>query len=440
MSEETLETFEITAEGAAAFGALATQAFNPRAIVPDVGIPIREPDETWELTQGGKGMAWVYRVPGNATLTKPVIIADGFSAGESTVREWASLFEQPEIPEGHRWGTRLHEQGRDVIILGYNSRSAPILDNAEVAIECILKAISERSGSEPLVVGGLSMGGLVTRYALAKMESENIDHEVKTYFSYDSPHQGAWIPISLQVFAHFLFGLADALYPNPTTPENIQAKKDMQGMSLLMNSQASRQLLWKHTATHLNLPSPFEPQAAAERGDFLEALQAVGNWPSKPVLVGVANGRGDGEGLEGIEPGDKNLDWAGTPGVTLYTQDAGDAQLVATLRRATLQNPVIDVKTTGIPALDGAPGGTLESFGIAADAINKKFTATVEHRDVCFVPVASAVDLADPSDPYIPVNDMDKDAGGLEQFKVASQNEGHTLITQELCDWLDKHF
>ena len=40
------------------------------------------------------------------------------------------------------------------------------------------------------------MGGLVTRYALAKLETENVEHQVGTYFSYDSPHQGAWIPIS----------------------------------------------------------------------------------------------------------------------------------------------------------------------------------------------------------------------------------------------------
>jgi hypothetical protein len=57
---------------------------------------------------------------------------------------------------------------------------------------------------------------------------------------------------------------------------------------------------------------------------------------------------------------------------------------------------------------------------------------------VCFVPVASAVDVADPSDPYEPV-DPDA-ASGLHAFKVASQNEGHTLLTAELCDWLSQQF
>jgi triacylglycerol esterase/lipase EstA (alpha/beta hydrolase family) len=53
------------------------------------------------------------------------------------------------------------------------------------------EAAAERTGGTPLVVGGLSMGGLVTRYALAMLERDNPEHEVGTYFSYDSPHRGA---------------------------------------------------------------------------------------------------------------------------------------------------------------------------------------------------------------------------------------------------------
>ena len=50
------------------------------------------------------------------------------------------------------------------------------------------------------------------------------------------------------------------------------------------------------------------------------------------------------------------------------------------------------------------------------------------------MPVASAVDLADPGEPLEPVEP--DPTSGLDEFKVASQNEGHTLITGELCDWL----
>ena len=93
------------------------------------------------------GKAWVYRVPGNATLTKPVIIADGFSAGSTLLREWDGLWGRVGAPD-HPWGSQLHERGRDVIVLlGYDSRNAPIRDNAEVATS----ASAGPSPSEPAI-------------------------------------------------------------------------------------------------------------------------------------------------------------------------------------------------------------------------------------------------------------------------------------------------
>jgi hypothetical protein len=159
---ETTESFEISAEQASALGAQLTQAFNPRRAAPDV-LVAREPDE-WKRDNGGT--AWVWRVPNNTTCTNPVIIADGFSGGASKLEEWAGLWAEADIADIYPWGTQLHQQSRDVIVLGYDSRSAAIADNAEVAIECIQKVKEDRSGNARLVVGGLSMGGLVTRYAL----------------------------------------------------------------------------------------------------------------------------------------------------------------------------------------------------------------------------------------------------------------------------------
>lgn len=47
----------------------------------------------------------------------------------------------------------------------------------------------------------------------------------------------------------------------------------------------------------------------------------------------------------------------------------------------------------------------LDSFGIAAAALLEAgYTATVAFPDVCFVPVASAVDLAEPNDPFAPID------------------------------------
>ena len=421
------ETFDISVESAAALGAQLTRAFTPRAAEARSTGP--EP-VVWEL-QGGT--AWVWPAPGRDWLERPVIIADGFGAAASDLAEWRPLFGESGSTGVHHWGSQLHDAGRDVIVLGYDSRTAPIRSNAEVAIECVSRAAAEQQGEEPLVVGGLSMGGLVTRYALALMETQGRDHRTGTYFSYDSPHRGAWIPLSLQVFAHFLSGLGDLVADE-------EKKEQLKSLQRLINSDAARELLWKHTATHLGGVGP-SFQDDVRRAEFVEALGRVGSFPARPRLLGVANGRGDGQGLP-VTAGADNLVWPRKPfgpGATLAAQQEGADRLVATLHR--IASDPVTVRTSGIPALDGAPGGTLDSFGIAAAALGEAgYEATAAFPDVCFVPVASAVDLADPGDPYAPVDGLDPETSGLSEFRVASRNERHTLLTDELCTWLTDRF
>src|SRR5690606_28802953 len=149
-----------------------------------------EPHDIWPLTTGAGGTAWVYYSPmNNNRLVKPVILADGFSMGRSSLAElWAGLEENGR----YRFISELHAIGRDVIILGYDDRKASILDNAETAIECIREALAERVGDAKLVVGGFSMGGTVMRYALSKMQQDPAmpDPETSLYLSYDTPHNG----------------------------------------------------------------------------------------------------------------------------------------------------------------------------------------------------------------------------------------------------------
>jgi hypothetical protein len=166
----------------------------------------------------------------------------------------------------HHWGT-LHEQGRDVIVLGYKRRNAALRDNAAVAIECIKLVRDKRVGDAPLVVGGLSMGGLVTRHALALMESEvgvaeHGEHEVGTYFSFDSPHRGAWIPISLQRFARFLSGLADLV----SDPD----KKRVAGPNVRGGSGAG----W-HSPRRWKQPAPGRPSRSNSASSGLTAYRVA---------------------------------------------------------------------------------------------------------------------------------------------------------------------
>jgi hypothetical protein len=391
--------------------------------------PAPAPDETWHFgrhlnadEEGQEdyvpvydGTAWVYYGKGHSGVQRPVLMADGFNVGPSSLDELYHGFERGEYP----LMSQLHERGRDAVIFGYGERSASILDNAGYVIEAITRLIDERTGNEPLVVGGFSMGGLVTRYALARMETQKMDHQTGMYFSYDSPHRGAWVPIGLQAFAHYI---------KRGNPAN-------SALSDQINSPASRELMWRHIETVDGTPGQDKA-----RSDFLAALDRVGGWPMQPRKIGVANGTGNGQGT-GIEPAAKAFRTTGIlfPGTIIYTQSEGDDALVAELKANFGKDE--SITTDGFPEIDGAPGGTLASFGIAANTINKLIpgSAVAPVPEICFVPSVSAVDVRDLDTTALlntDISALDPNESELDAFLCASQNEEHTKITEELCSWL----
>lgn len=59
---------------------------------------------------------------------------------------------------------------------------------------------------EKTMLLGLSLGGVVGKIALTELESEGYEHAIHSYISFDSPHYGAYIPLSLQRVPEFLNG------------------------------------------------------------------------------------------------------------------------------------------------------------------------------------------------------------------------------------------
>ncbi|MFD7631269.1 esterase/lipase family protein [Streptomyces sp. NPDC059851] len=390
--------------------------------------PAPEPHDEWSLPNG---TAWVYYSPLNRRqLIRPVILSDGFSSGSSNLDQlWHGLEENGD----YRFVSELHATGRDVIILGYNDRTASITANADTAIDCIRRATAERVGTAKLTVGGFSMGGLVTRYALAKMEQDPTlpDHETSLYFSYDSPHQGAWFPIALQAFTHFATDKwGDAPGVGPV----------LRQFSGLLNSPAARQMARWHIEKVGDTPVQ-----APERVAFLRALDEVGGWPRNVRRVGVANGVDTGTG-NGVQADAIAVKCNGETlqDTWLKTQAQGD-QVVARLQK-TGEEPTL-VRTSGLPDIDGAPGGLFTvpspagdtgSFGLAA-LLMGLLGNTVDPNVIgtsCFIPSISAVDAGDINDPQTLYRPITPDHSALDAFECASRNEGHTAMTEELGAWL----
>ncbi|MGW4229892.1 esterase/lipase family protein [Streptomyces sp. NPDC004980] len=381
----------------------------PLSSKPPVQVPVQQRDTEWELPNG---FAWVYYGEGTDSVQKPVILADGFNLGRSDLQWLAQGLDGGE----YKFLSALRKQGRTVILVGFDERTAPIQKNAETVTAAILRTLGERVGDDRLTVGGFSMGGLITRYALAKLETQRMDHQTALYFSYDTPHRGAVIPIGLQAFAHFI------------PRENDFAKQ--------MNSPAARQMLWRHYDSETG-----QDGVDPLRTELLNDLDRLGGWPMIPRKIAVANGTGDGTGLP-VPPGEialKSTGLIGFPGTTFYTQAAGDDVTVAQLKRL-LPPASKPVTTSGYPELDGAPGGTLASYKIVADELEAKGgRADLRHESICFVPTVSAVAIRDidkQDDLYAKVAVIDPEESELDEIFWSSTTTPHTAITQELCEWI----
>lgn len=379
------------------------------------GHPAAEPVEVpehaeWPLPNG---FAWVFPGEGNdGNLTRPVIMADGFNLGRSKLD---TLYQGLETDGDFALISELRRRGRDVILLGFEERSASILENAEAATAVIMRTIAEQVGDSPLVVGGFSMGGIVTRYALARLETQRMDHRTALYFSYDSPHRGASIPVGVQAFSHFIPFANDF------------AKQ--------MDSPAARQMLWRHYDKDTRTIG-----VAPERTEFLAALEQVGGWPQIPMKVAVANGRADGVGLPEVNPGDIALAIDRIyPGTTFYAQAQGNDVTAAQLNRR-FPKAEQTVTTNGFPEIDGAPGGTLHTYKILADTIKKLGgTTDLRYENVCFVPSVSAVAIREvekQDDLYVNIDKLEAEESEVDEFLCSSTTTGHTIITEELCTWL----
>ncbi|WP_049580382.1 esterase/lipase family protein [Streptomyces sp. SBT349] len=374
------------------------------APVPRAEIPAAPPpDDTW-IFDGGT--ARVYYGSGNRGPVHPVVLSDGFSIGPTDHDLFWDSLERGPFP----FASELRARGRDLVLVGYRERSRPVLDNARVAIECINRTIAERYGNAPLTVGGFSMGGVIMRYALAKMEHDRVDHQTDLYLSYDAPHRGAWIPIALQALAHFLIATPD--------------------LSQQINSPAARELLWRHLATPDGTPAE-DPM----RTRLLAELAKVGGWPVRPRRLGASNGGPFGNGVApGVDALRVTTGWF--TGTTLRTQSAGKDQEVALLKGACAAEAIL---TDGLPELDGAPGGTLESFGVIGRKM--RLTGAVDltpgTETVCFVPAVSALSVRDlEEDIAVDIDSLPPGESDFDEFTLSTANNPHAVMSRELGAWI----
>ncbi len=177
-----------------------------------------------------------YGCGNNNKLRKPIIFVEGIDFGEKSKYYGDEIFYDGECGQLNRYGSfgwhnfvngdydgvgnitilpdalqKLHSDGHDVILLDFKAGATHIENNAKTLVyllNYINGKLNENNSDEQSIVSGISMGGQVARYALRKMENENVPHNVSTFVAIDSPNYGANIPLGLQYnirFAAFSF-------------------------------------------------------------------------------------------------------------------------------------------------------------------------------------------------------------------------------------------
>lgn len=106
-----------------------------------------------------------------------------------------------------------YADGYDIVYVDYNNGADYIQRNAYL-LETVIKWVNDhKSGIQPNTMLAMSMGGLVAQYALRDLEiglangaAGVAPHQVRLLITHDSPHQGANVPLSVQLLVRQLAG------------------------------------------------------------------------------------------------------------------------------------------------------------------------------------------------------------------------------------------
>jgi len=394
----------------------------------------------------GEGEYQIFLDNTDGVLDKPIIILDGFDPGDQ--RDINGLYKSLTF-DGDNIADIVRDEGFDIVILNAPQYTTDgqaidggadyIQRNAMVLIELINFINEQKEGEEELVVLGPSMGGLIARYGLAIMEQNSTPHETRLYISFDSPHRGANIPISLQYLINYL-------------AEQFDNAEAMAVVDQVLNSSAAKEMLYDHLLGHLEAgsstqqdPTKLSPAGAPDFRDAFQAeLDALG-FPENVRNVAMVNGSGDGSttGMPGMQIINTTLDI--TTGVT------GDVRLnFAPMANQTIEASFFETFVAGIsvdvfsadaqalPTIDGvdaAPGGTSNISnaigGGGGNPVIQDFVDALDQDEFSFIPVISALALENEDDWYALPDIGGTHSSPFVSVFIPSENQRHVSVTAE---------
>ena len=367
-------------------------------------------------------------------LRNPIIVMDGFDPSDRRKLEDIYGDFGPLLPALQQSGRE-----RDLVILNFPKTwrtmerggrtygetvdgGADYVERNALVLVQLLHDLKPRLADPngKITIIGPSMGGLISRYALALMEKNYDDannpatyrqaywkHNVDVWLSFDAPHQGANIPLGDQYFIDYFKNVSES------AEENLAR----------LNSVAAQQMLVQHALDfgggRYHIP-------------FMRNLQNNGlpgtlGWPQQVRRVALANGSNSGQmnssagtpGGSGIQldvartAGNKRRQFfyrSTTPGTqiaanmyfasnagTMGTVFNGEARVIVALFRDVVKRRQNQSQTPW-NSYDLAPGGTYDAQQqIVSKTLNGPQEPGYEYRFTntrpyhCFIPTVSAL-------------------------------------------------
>src|SRR5262245_3856303 len=363
------------------------------------------------------GDAYVYLAPGHASLVNPAVVVEGFDLDNSmNWDELYALLNQQNLVE------TLRADGYDAVVLNFSDATDYIQRNAFVLTGLLAQVRAAVGPATTIALAGASMGGLVSRYALAWLETNGIPHGVRTYISFDGPHLGADIPLGIQYWVKFFSGQSS----------------DAAFLLSRLDRPAARQML----VYHYTDPATPSGQADPLRGTLISDLAAIGDWPNQTRRVAIANGSNNGQG-EPFAPGDQvvlysysnalvsilgNV-WA-VPNLASHVIFDGRIRILFSDTRQT-------VTVTGTQPYDGAPGGWRGTMA-QMDTVPAPYGDIVAlHPNHCFIPTVSALAYDSPDLFHSVAGDADPLAHTpFDAIYSQATNQEHVAVTAENAAWI----
>ncbi len=363
------------------------------------------------------GEAYVYLADGHASITNPVVVIEGFDLDNTL--DWDGLYNllnQENLIE------ELRTRGFDAVILNFTEATDFIQANAFLTVELIEQVKAAISPGAEFSMIGASMGGLVARYALTYMESQAMDHQVRTAIFFDSPQSGANIPLGIQYWMDFF------------------SEQSTEAAFLLsrLDTPAGRQMLAYHHTT----PPGATGEADSLRGAYLADLASIGSLPSLPRLVAIANGSGATVN-QGFAAAAQIIDYeyrsflVDIDGNVWAVPDGGSQQILKGLIDIILlPAETINVTVSGTDPWDNAPGGWRGSMADMDSTTAPWGDIVALHPNHCFVPTISALALS--------TTDLFYDVAGdpnlmaltpFDTLYYPTVNQEHVSITPESAIW-----